>query len=602
MSIPKVAGIETEYGILLAGAETPDPFYASHLLLNAYGHVGKAAVPCRSFHHFALDGEADADLHSAHEIRVEYSVPGDEGLPADPVPTPELEPHIRLFVSRRHLASAQPALTSSDTDLMLANGARYYIDHAHPEYSTPECLSPRMLVAADKAGERILAACQQWVNRSGALFGEQRLRVYKNNSDYKHNSYGCHENYLLSAQCFLDLQYRRVHQVFRYVLPFLVTRLIVCGSGKVGAENGTGPAGFQLSQRADFFESLLGLQTTFNRPLFNTRDEPHADGQRFRRLHVIPGDANMAEFSTYLKIGTTQLLFQMIEDHFIKDDLTLSHPVQAIHTVSRDFTFTQLLQLEDGRQMTALDIQECYLDLAYRYIEERGGTDEQHHVLDAWDDVLSALPADWEQLATRLDWAIKRRLMERYLHTQGTDWGAVAAWQAVIEEPENEAARRLAQQAGLPWDDYERQRDLYFALRRLDLQYHDIRSDPEQGEVGLFYHLQQRGAVKRLVTDEEIGCLTMLPPPETRAWLRGQCIDRFAHLVTAADWSSLSFQPAASSPRRTKQEELQLFDPLMGTEAAMSSAWPQLHHPSAVITHCLSSFGQMEDEREQEIE
>lgn len=598
MSIPKVVGIETEYGILLTGTEASDPFYASHLLLSAYGQVGKAAVPCRSLH--SLTQEADADLHRARAIRVEYSAPGrgDEGFSAEA----ESEPHIRLVVSREHPASAQSALPYDETDLMLANGARYYIDHAHPEYSTPECLSPRMLVAADKAGERILAACQHRVNTTGVLLPEQQLRVYKNNSDYKNNSYGCHENYLLSAQCFLDLQYRKVHQVFRYILPFLATRLLVCGSGKVGAEHGTDPAGFQLSQRADFFASLLGLQTTFNRPLFNTRDEPHADGQRFRRLHVIPGDANMAEFSTYLKIGTTQLLFQMIEDHFIKDDLTLSQPVQAIHTISRDFTFARLLHLEDGRQMTALNIQEYYLDLAYRYIEERGGSDEQRSVLEAWDEVLGALPADWEQLATRLDWAIKRRLMERYLRTQGTHWGEVAAWQAIIEEPENAAARRLAQQAQLPWDDYERQRDLYFALRRLDLQYHDIRWDPEQGEVGLFYHLQQRGAVKRVVTDDEIGRLTVSPPPETRAWLRGQCIDRFARLITAADWSTLSFQPGAFAPRRAKQIALQLFDPLMGTEAAMGSIWPQLHHPSAVVAHCLSAFGQPEEEREQERE
>jgi proteasome accessory factor A len=481
-----------------------------------------------------------------------------------------------------------------ESDLMLANGARYYIDHAHPEYSTPECLSPRVLVAADKAGERILAACQQRINQVGVLPLDQQIRVYKNNSDYKDSSYGCHENYLLSAEFFQRLQQPKVHPGFRALLPFLVTRTIVCGAGKIGAENSTVPTGFQLSQRADFFESLIGLQTTAHRPLFNTRDEPHADEQRLRRLHVIPGDANMAEFSTYLKVGTTQLLLHMLEDNFIKGELVLHSPIDAMRAVSRDLTFTLPLELADGRKMTALEIQEWYLDLAYRYLEERGGSDEQYAVLEAWDDVLSMLPDEWEKLATRLDWAIKRRFLERSVQAQGTDWETIAAWQAVIERAEQgEVARSLAQQHKLAWADFQRQRDLYFALRRLDLQYHDIRSDASQGEIGLFYHLQQRGAIERLVTDEEIAHLISSPPPETRAWFRGQCIGRFADQVVAADWNRLTF--AQSHMPFHSHNQLELSDPRRGAEAAMAEIWPQLQNPSLALANWQAFAGQAEE-------
>lgn len=547
MSIPKVAGIETEYGIMLIGASTPDPFVASQLLLSAYSHIGGAAAP----------------YHSSYYL-------------FDPMPG-----------------------NRDESDLMLANGARYYIDHAHPEYSTPECISPRVLVAADKAGERILAASQQRINRVGILPSGQQIRVYKNNSDYKNSSYGCHENYLLSAEFFQRLQPQKIQPGFRALLPFLVTRTIVCGTGKIGAENGTAPTGFQLSQRADFFEALSGLQTTAHRPLFNTRDEPHADEQHLRRLHVIPGDANMAEYSTYLKIGTTQLLLHMLEDDFIKEDLALRSPIEAMRAVSRDLTFTLPLELADGRKMTALDIQECYLDLAYKYLEEKGGSEVQHAVLEAWEDVLSMLPDEWEALATRLDWAIKRRFLERSVQAQGTDWETIAAWQAVIEQTEqDEAARSLAQQRKLSWEDFERQRDLYFALRRLDLQYHDIRSDASQGEIGLFYHLQQRGAIERLVTDEEIAHLVASPPPETRAWFRGQCIRRFANQVVAADWNRLTFSHPQMPFR--PYSRLELSDPRVGAEAAMAEIWPQLRDPSLALANWQALAGQVGGQGEED--
>ena len=392
MNIPKMAaGIETEYGIMILGADLPDPFVASQLLLGAYWQIGSSPVPCSSYY------PSPTYAPSYDTATKQPSTEAENAPPASRSNTGDRKRHRR---KEGEQSNQYPHRTFSTrgTDLMLTNGARYYIDHGHPEYSTPECLSPRLLVAADKAGERILAACQHWVNATNSLPPDRQLLVYKNNTDYKNNSYGCHENYLLSTELFNNLLYRKLHLIFRYLLPFFVTRIIFCGAGKVGAENHTDPAGFQLSQRADFFETLFGLQTTQQRPLFNTRDEPHADPARYRRLHVILGDANIAEFSTFLKVGTMQLILQMMEDGFIRTDLTLSNPLSAIQTVSRDLTFRQPLQMEDGRQMTAVEVQQVYLDLAQQYLEQKDGSDEQWEVWEEWQDALSMLPDQWANL------------------------------------------------------------------------------------------------------------------------------------------------------------------------------------------------------------
>jgi proteasome accessory factor A len=528
MAIPKLAGIETEYGIVFFGQEDSDPFYASRLVLEAYRHAGGPSVPCESYY---------------------YDV------------------------------------TDATSSLMLSNGARYYIDHAHPEYSTPECRSLSDLVAADKAGERLLYACQCQVNNT--LPAGQEIRLYKNNSDQKNNSYGCHENYLLSATLF-DLLHHKTSLMLRYFLPFLVTRTIFCGAGKVGSENNTSPVGFQLSQRADFFETLIGLQTTHHRPLFNTRDEPHANRAQFRRLHVIPGDANLAEFSTYLKVGATRLLLDMLEDGFIQDDLTLADPLAAFKTVSRDLNFNTPLTLADGRRMTALDIQHIYRARAEQYLEHIGGNDEQWEVLGEWQDVLERLPDQWETLSNRLDWAIKKRLLDRYLQPQGITWQQVTAWQPVVETtlsvPEI-LARQIAEQKGLRWDDHPKQREIYFGLRRLDLEYHDIRQGCHDENMGLFYQLQQRGAIERLLTDEEIQEKMITPPIDTRAWLRGQCVAHFANDILKADWDRLYF----NAPLGIKNV-LKLADPMGAKYQALEIDWQTLDNSAKLINYFREEF------------
>jgi proteasome accessory factor A len=553
MGIPKAAGIETEYGIFIWGAEDFSPFAASQRVLNAYQRVGGPSIPTGLYYNPQtgdIQDEADED-----------AAPDETGA------SPKTQ-------------TVYYGLGS----LMLANGSRFYIDHAHPEYCTAETLSARGVVAADRAGERIVARCAAQVNRNGSLPDGQQVAIYKNNSDQKGNSYGCHENYLLSMTLFEDLLRRRSHIIYRTLLPFLISRVIVCGAGKVGYENNTDRATFQLSQRADFFETLMGLQTTYQRPLFNIRDEPHTDSTEFRRLHVILGDANMAEISTYLKIGTTQLVLSMIEDEFIKADLTLAYPIDAFQQVSRDLTFRQPLPLESGQQMTALDIQEFYLEQAEKYLDD--GTDEQWDVWDRWADALDALrDGQGQALANRLDWAIKKNVLDRYLAGQQTDWETVARWQPIIEGAvktgDLRTAETVAIHAGLTWGEYEQQRDIYFTLRRLDLEYHDTRHEGTQA--GLFYRLQNGGLVERLLTDAEIDARIQSPPPDTRAWLRGKIVERFNRQIVGADWSYIKLQYA--DPTATLVYRLEFPNPLLGTEADLAPVWDRLKTPEQMFRY-----------------
>lgn len=542
MNTLRVAGIETEYGIMTTDADSSDSWAASQAILAAYPRPGAIAVPCWDYPALPKTSEMTLSSFQTSEVRAQLQAEQDQ--------------------------QKQPALTrepSNMADLMLANGARLYIDLGHPEYSTPECLSPRQLVLADKAGERILAACQQRANTTNEYRATHNIRIYKNNSDYKNNSYGCHENYLIGAHLFESFLHGQSRKAFHLLCAFLVTRLVFCGSGKVGSENGTRPVGFQLSQRADFFETLIGLQTTSQRPLFNTRDEPHADPTRLRRLHVIVGDANMAEMSTYLKIGTMQLLLSMLEDDVIAEDLTLTRPLDALRAVSRDLSFQQPLLLADGRHMTALDIQWFFLEHARNYLNSSGGSDEQWDMLEKWAETLNFLPDQWLKLATRLDWAIKKRLLDRYLQTQGVSWSEHLAWQPDIARSSLPGKTRdSALQRGLDWQEYEKHHAIYFALRRINLEYHDIRATPDQGGMGLFYQLQHAQAIEQLSTEEEIEQLISAPPPDTRAWQRGQIIKNFTKNIISADWSGLHLK--LPEHEQSKDIFVSLINPLMVDE------------------------------------
>ena len=362
------------------------------------------------------------------------------------------------------------------SNVFLANGARLYLDvGSHPEYATPECDSVRELVVHDKAGERILE--QLLVSAEGRL-REEGIRgtiyLFKNNTDSAGNSYGCHENYLTSRRDDFG-HYAEV------LIPFLVSRQIYAGAGKV-LQTARG-AMFSISQRAEHIWEGVSSATTRSRPIINTRDEPHADAERYRRLHVIVGDSNMSEAATFLKVGATSLMLRMLEEpNVVLRDMTLENPIRAIREISHDITCTRRVRLANGREVSALDIQSEYLQRAIRFGETRGLSTEEKMVLDAWEHAITAIEADPLSLDRSCDWVIKHNLIEQYRERHGL----------TLADP------RVA---------------------LVDLQYHDINRDR-----GLFYRLQDRSMVDRVCDDDEIDRAIDDPPQTTRARLRGEFI------------------------------------------------------------------------------
>ncbi|MEQ1701558.1 MAG: proteasome accessory factor PafA2 family protein, partial [Ilumatobacteraceae bacterium] len=376
MAIPKVCGIETEYGILVRGADS-NPVTASSLLINAYLAANSRKV-----------GWDFEDEHPGSDAR---------GFSVDDLLAPDIDTHL--------------------VNAVLTNGARYYVDHAHPEISTPECRTAREALVFDRAAEEIVWASMQAA--TSLLPQGAEILCHKNNSDGKGNSYGCHENYLVAREAPFG---RIVHQI----TPHFVTRQIVVGAGKVGCELPGVTANevpFQISQRADFFEEEVGLETTLKRPIVNTRDEPHCDPNKYRRLHVIVGDANMSETATLVKLGATSIVLAMIEDDAVGDDLTLANPVAAIRHVSHDVSLQRTILLRDGRRMTALEIQWTLLQRAQRYAATHGleavGVDVGQEVLSLWEQILSGLEQDPATVAHQVDWVAKRRVVEAYAERHG---------------------------------------------------------------------------------------------------------------------------------------------------------------------------------------
>ncbi len=362
------------------------------------------------------------------------------------------------------------------SNVFLANGARLYLDvGSHPEYATPECDSILDLVTHDKAGERIL---EQLLASAEQRLREEGIRgviyLFKNNTDSAGNSYGCHENYLTSRRDDFG-HYAEV------LIPFFVSRQIYAGAGKV-LQTARG-AMFCISQRAEHIWEGVSSATTRSRPIINTRDEPHADAERYRRLHVIVGDSNMSEYSTFLKVGTTSILLRMLEDPaVVLRDMTLENPIRAIREISHDMTCTRRVRLANGRELSALEIQSEYLTRALRYAETHGLSPLELRALEMWEHCLTTIDSDPLKLNRECDWVIKHNLISAY----------------------------------------RERHDLPLAHPRValvDLQYHDVNR-----ERGLFHRLQERGMVERMCTDEAIDLAVEEPPQTTRAKLRGDFI------------------------------------------------------------------------------
>ncbi len=361
------------------------------------------------------------------------------------------------------------------SNVFLENGARLYLDvGSHPEYATPECDDLYDVVAHDKAGERILEGLVQGAEErleEEGIRGE--IFVFKNNTDSAGNSYGCHENYLVS-------RHKDFHRTVDVLIPFLVTRQIFLGAGKLTQT----PRGttYSISQRADHIWEGVSSATTRSRPIINTRDEPHADAERYRRLHVIAGDSNMSEYATFVKVGTMVALLQMIEKDVVFRDLSLENPIRAIREIAHDPTCRRKVRLMNGRELSALDIQWEYLDRAMRFARSPGFPVQVKAAVDRWESLLTGLEKDPMTLDREVDWVAKYRLLERYQHRRNLQ----------LSDP------RLAM---------------------MDLSYHDVNR-----ERGLFYMMQDKGMMERVVGDENIANAVRRPPQTTRAKLRGEFI------------------------------------------------------------------------------
>jgi proteasome accessory factor A len=465
-------GTETEYGITVPSSPDFNPVLGSSLLINAYA--------AQAIKRVRWDYEEESPLRDARgfDLRTETGegpADGDLGL----------------------------------ANVILTNGARYYVDHAHPEYSTPECTNPRELVVHDRAGERIL---EESMKRAAEVMpiGE-RILIYKNNTDGKGTSYGTHENYLVDRAVPFA---RLVHDI----LPFFVTRQVFTGAGLLGGQAPGKEGQYQISQRADFFEVEVGLETTLKRPIVNTRDEPHADPEKYRRLHVIIGDANMSQVATYLKLGTTAIVLKMIEDEAITEDFTFENSVQTLRAVSHDPACTATYSLRDGRSVRAVDVQWGFHEMAQKYFARHDPDPWTAEVMLRWDEVLSGIERDPMDLSGQVDWVAKYRLLDGYRTKNNLDWKDSK-------------------------------------LRMMDLQYHDVRTDK-----GLAYLLERNGKLERIVDESDVQRAITDPPDDTRAYFRGSCLAKYSRHIAAASWDSVIFDTGADVLQRVPMSE-----PLRGT-------------------------------------
>ncbi|MER6766377.1 depupylase/deamidase Dop, partial [Amycolatopsis sp. NPDC000746] len=364
----RIMGTEVEYGIAVPGDATANPVLTSTQVVLAYA----AAADIPRARRARWDYEVESPLRDARG----FDLTG----PGGPGHDPDVE----------DLGAA---------NVILTNGARLYVDHAHPEYSAPEVTNARDAVIWDKAGERVM---EEAALKAATVPGQPPLQLYKNNVDGKGASYGTHENYLMQRSTPFTA-------VIGGLTPFFASRQVMCGSGRVGIGQQSEEAGFQLSQRSDYIEVEVGLETTLKRGIINTRDEPHADADKYRRLHVIIGDANLSEYSTYLKVGTTALVLDLIEAGVRFDDLKLDEPVRAVHKISHDPTLKTKVELANGKKFTGLDLQFAYHELAAANLERTGADEASKEVLRVWGEILDALARDPQECADRLDWPAKLR-------------------------------------------------------------------------------------------------------------------------------------------------------------------------------------------------
>ncbi|WP_073706249.1 depupylase/deamidase Dop [Glutamicibacter sp. PAEs-4] len=515
MSARRLVGLETEYGIIRPNMPKANATVLSAQIVDAYAQLvaeqdsaAKAArwdysdeSPLQDARGFAMDR---AQAHPSQLTDVE------PGLEDEGIWTAE---SIALDGNDAHVGSTlyqEKDSTDVVMNMVLGNGARLYVDHAHPEYSSPETMTPRDAVLWDQAGDEVMRRAAQ----AAARLGSGELLLYKNNTDNKSVSYGSHENYLMPR----GIEFSAIASG---LTPFFASRQIFCGAGRVGQGMLNERAAFQISQRADFFEAEVGLETTINRPIINTRDEPHANWDKYRRLHVIIGDANLGQISTLLRVGTTNLVLSLIEAG-MAPQLELAEPVLALQQISHDPTLKAKVGLRGGVQLTAIEIQRHYLHAALSYCAARGIADpDTTEILTRWAQMLDLLERDPMDAADQIDWIAKYQLVNGFAQRHGVE----------LSDP------RVAM---------------------LDLQWADLRTNK-----GLYYRLAERGAIQTLFSQQEINQAVSAPPENTRAYLRGMTLQRYAPYVVAANWDALSF----AVPGARKISRFHMPEPLAGTRA-----------------------------------
>ncbi|WP_404291331.1 depupylase/deamidase Dop [Glutamicibacter arilaitensis] len=515
MSARRLVGLETEYGIIRPSMPQANSTVLSAQIVDAYAQlVRDSGSDARAARWDYTDESplADARGHSvdraqAHPSQLTDSEPTleDSGIwTAESIALDGNDARVGATLYQ------EKDTTDVVMNMVLGNGARLYVDHAHPEYSSPEVTSPRAAVLWDHAGDEVMRRAAA----TAATLGSGELLLYKNNTDNKSVSYGSHENYLVPR----DVEFSKL---VGGLTAFFVTRQIYCGSGRVGRGMLGRGAEFQISQRADFFEAEVGLETTVNRPIINTRDEPHANWDKYRRLHVIIGDANLGQISTLLRVGTTNLVLGLIEAG-MSPNLELADPVSALQQISHDPSLRTTVALRGGRRLTAIQIQRSYLEAAESFCAQRELDDpDTTEILGRWRAILDTLEKDPLEAAAQVDWVAKYKLMKSYTERHGVGFD-----------------------------------DVRVAL--MDLQWADLRLDK-----GLYYRMASRGLMETIFSQEEINAAVDHPPEDTRAYLRGMTLQRYAPYVVAANWDALSF----SVPGARKVSRFHMPEPLAGSRA-----------------------------------
>lgn len=484
MSVDRIISTETEYGVYRPGDVYANPVALSSHVVGAYARGSRENTPAAGSPPVRWDYTAEDPLNDLRGYRMDRAAAHASQLTDDPY-------HLAPSGGSEEIARPTPeelALPAA-TATVLTNGARLYVDHAHPEYSAPETRGPRDAVLWDRAGEVIARRMMEQAH----VQGHENIVLVKNNTDGKGAAYGTHENYQMQRDTDLD-------DIIRGLTPFMITRPVICGAGRVGIGQRSEVAGFQISQRADFVENEVGLETTFNRPIINTRDEPHADPRLYRRLHVIGGDGNMFDCSAFLRFGTTALVLWAIEAGIGLEweALAVSDPVQETWAISHHPNLDYRVSTAGGRSYTAVELQLLYRDLVLATYERLGITPEPaaQEVLDMWGSVCERMTQDLFSVATEVEWVAKYQLLSRQ-----------------------------RERLGVAWNDPR--------IVAMDLQWADLRPGHS-----LVARLDAAGRVRRLFTPEEVEAAADTPPANTRARLRGMAVAHVPSLVKAS-WTSL---------------------------------------------------------------